>query len=67
LIDDAILHGAQKLYLGRTAVEMKTTVGAEASRLSCYLKFSSRIINALFQAASSGLGPKEWTPRSPFK
>jgi len=67
LIDDAILHGAQKLYLGRTAVEMKTTVGAEASRLSCYLKFSSRIINALFQAASAGLGPKEWTPRSPFK
>ncbi|MFM7079560.1 MAG: hypothetical protein ACKOYC_07185 [Bacteroidota bacterium] len=67
LIEDAISHRAQKLYLGRTAIEMKTTVGAEANRLSCYLKFSSRIVNTLFKTALSGLGPKEWIPRSPFK
>lgn len=67
LVSDAIRHKTKRLFLGRTALEIKSTVGAMPHRLSCYLRFSGRIMNTVVKTAVSGLGPKEWIPRSPFR
>lgn len=67
LIRDSISGNARKLFLGRTALEIKSTVGAVPYRLSCYLRFSGRILNSVVKNTVGALGPKEWIPRSPFK
>lgn len=66
-INDAISCGSEKLFFGRTALEIKSTTGARPHHLSCYFRFANRVLNTLAKPLVSSTGPKDWIPRDPFK
>jgi hypothetical protein len=66
-IADAIDSGAERLFLGRTAIEMKSTVGANPYELNCYFRFSGRMLNTILKPVISKTGPGSWIPRDPFR
>ena len=55
------------LQLGRTAAEIKSTVGAKPQALFGYIKPQNHISKAVLKPFISFLQPSEWTPRNPFK
>ncbi|MBA3680528.1 MAG: hypothetical protein H0W73_05110 [Bacteroidetes bacterium] len=67
MIDEAIKHKRSKVNLGRTAAEIKTTVGAKAENLICYIKPQNTISKLIQKPFISFLQPAEWIPRNPFK
>ncbi len=66
-IRNGIGLGYQKIYLGRTAAEMKSTVGAVAHNLVCYLKYRNRIIGKVARPFTEYLNPLIGVIRNPFK
>jgi hypothetical protein len=56
-----------KLTLGRTASEIKSTVGAEAYQLICYVRHRNPISNQLIKPFIDSIKTTEWIPRNPFK
>jgi hypothetical protein len=56
-----------QLYLGRTASEIKSTVGAEAHELKCYIRHRNPLSNRIIKPFVDYLKPSLWIPRSPFK
>ena len=66
-IDEAIQNQRHSVNLGRTAAEIKTTVGAKAEELMCYIKPQNTISKIIQKPFISFLQPAEWTPRNPFK
>lgn len=66
-INEAIKNGKTKVNLGRTAAEIKTTVGAKAVDLICYTKPQNTISKIILKPFINFLQPGEWTPRNPFK
>lgn len=66
-INAAIENKKEKVNLGRTAAEIKTTVGAKAENLICYTKPQNTISKLILKPFISFLQPGEWTPRNPFK
>jgi len=67
MIDEAIKNKRTKVNLGRTAAEIKTTVGAKAENLICYIKPQNTISKLIQKPFISFLQPAEWIPRNPFK
>lgn len=67
MIGEGIRHQCKKVNLGRTAAEIKTTVGAKAENLICYIKPQNTISRIIQKPFISFLQPAEWTPRNPFK
>lgn len=67
MINEAIRHKRKRVNLGRTAAEIKTTVGAKAENLICYIKPQNTISKLIQKPFISFLQPGEWTPRNPFK
>lgn len=67
MINEGIKHKRTKVNLGRTAAEIKTTVGAKAEDLICYIKPQNTISKLIQKPFISFLQPAEWTPRNPFK
>jgi hypothetical protein len=67
LIEEAILHKRRRVNLGRTAAEIKTTVGAQPVDLICYIKPQNAISRMLQRPFITFLQPAEWTPRNPFR
>jgi len=67
IISEAILELRSKVNLGRTAAEIKTTVGAKATDLACYLKPQNTISKIIQKPFIALLQPAEWVPRNPFK
>ncbi len=55
------------LQLGRTASEIKSTVGAKAEPLVCYVKPQNTVSKMILSPFISFLQPSEWIPRNPFK
>jgi hypothetical protein len=66
-IADGIKSNYQEVFLGRTAAEMKSTVGAVAHDLVCYIRHPNVLSNQVIRPFVSYLQPSPWTPRSPFK
>lgn len=66
-IEEAIANRCHSVNLGRTAAEIKTTVGAKAEELMCYIKPQNTISKIIQKPFISFLQPAEWTPRNPFK
>lgn len=66
-IEVAIATGKSKVNLGRTAAEIKTTVGAKAHELTCYLQPQNTVSKFIAKPFIKFLEPKEWIPRNPFK
>lgn len=67
IINEAVLNKRTKVNLGRTAAEIKTTVGAKAEDLVCYLKPQNTISRIIKKPFIAMLQPAEWIPRNPFK
>lgn len=66
-IEQAIVMKKAKINLGRTASEIKTTVGAKPYELLCYIKPQNTISKLILKPFMQFLQPTEWVPRNPFK
>jgi len=66
-IEQAILVKKSRINLGRTASEIKTTVGAKAHDLMCYIKPQNTVSKLIMKPFMQFLQPSEWVPRNPFK
>lgn len=68
MVEEAIDKQAHQLIMSRTAMEIKSSVGAEAVPMYLYLKLSSRFLNRIFPKALDYFKPESnWQARSPFK
>jgi len=68
LVDDAIRLKSNNLIMSRTALEIKSSVGAEAHSMVLYLKATNSLLNLGAAKALNYFKPsEEWVPRSPFK
>ncbi len=63
----AIEAGASVLSFGRTAIEMKSNVGAVPEQLNVYLKLNNRVLNHISGPFLPQGPAKEWIQRDPFK
>jgi predicted N-acyltransferase len=66
-IHEAIKNKAEELVFGRTAMEIKSTVGAVAYPLYSYLKFSNNFLNRIIKPFIPSGKNTNWVPRNPFK
>ncbi len=66
-VKDAIDNNRPQLFLGRTASEIKSNVGAEAYQLSCYVRHRNPLSNHIIKPFIDSIKPTEWIPRNPFK
>jgi hypothetical protein len=66
-LKESLDSGARKLFLGRTASEIKSTIGAEAHELICYIRHRNPLSNRIIRPFIDYLKPSEWVPRNPFK
>ena len=57
----------RKLILGRTAMEMKSNIGAEPFEMYCYIRHAKPLFNRAFKPVFNYIRQTEWTKRSPFK
>ena len=56
------------IVFARTALEIKSSVGAVAHEMYCYMKHRNTLSNKFLQPLLNYLRPQEeWVPRSPFK
>lgn len=63
----AIERRAEHIHFGRTATEIKTTIGAEPRPLQAYLKMHNPLVNASLPYFLSRIKPAEYAVRNPFK
>lgn len=66
-IEQAILVNKSRINLGRTASEIKTTVGAKPHELLCYIKPQNTVSKLIMKPFMQFLQPTDWIPRNPFK
>lgn len=66
-VEQSIMFRKKRLNLGRTAGEIKSTIGAYAQELTCYIKPQNTVSRMVLKPFISFLQPGEWVPRNPFK
>lgn len=62
-----IASGAKEVVMGRTALDIKSSVGAMPERLSCVVKFRNPILNLLAKAAARFSHPVHPQLKRPWK
>jgi hypothetical protein len=70
LYDDvkmAIDRKVKVLYFGRTALEIKSTLGAEPLDMFLFIKHNNSITNSILGTVMANLKQAEWIQRRPFK
>jgi len=68
MVKESIEKQVGFLHFARTALEIKSSVGAEAFPLRCFVRHRNGWLNRLVPLFLGALNPKtEWIPRSPFK
>ncbi|MBL0259545.1 MAG: N-acetyltransferase [Saprospiraceae bacterium] len=68
LIQEAIRLKLNSIDFARTALEIKSSVGAQSEQLYCYISHHSKIYNHFIPMLLQCLQPEnEWVERSPFK
>ncbi len=68
IIDMAIYHQMESINFARTALEIKSSVGAVPCDLNIYLRHRNRLSGSVLKFVFEKLTPEEeWQPRSPFK
>lgn len=71
ILNDYVRLGIEKqvssINLGRTASEIKTTIGANPLELSCYIKYKNPFLNSLIKPFFKRIKVKEFRQHSPFK
>lgn len=63
----AIEQRKQQIHFGRTATEIKTTIGAIPTPLQAYLKMNNSIMNVALPYFLKRIKPAEYIIRNPFK
>jgi len=64
----AISHRFKRIIFGRTALEIKSTIGAEPVEIFGLIKHNNSLLNQFMGKIFSSLNPKtEWVQRKPFK
>ena len=63
----AIENKCFKLFFGRTATEIKSTVGAVPVKLNCYLKLNNGLANLMVKPFMPTNDKSDYIARSPFK
>ncbi len=66
-ISVAISLGLKGINFGRTASEIKSTIGARPQDLICYIQPQNTLSKILVKPFIDYLTPKDWIPRNPFK
>lgn len=68
IVRHAFECGCKTIVFGRTALEIKSSVGAVSNDLYCYLRHQNSLINNFTGTILEYLKPvEEWLPRHPFK
>lgn len=68
MVKMGIYHQVKRIFLARTALEIKSSVGAKPHDLYFYMKHDNKILNPFVKRAFDVFNPKEeWTQRQPFK
>jgi hypothetical protein len=68
LVKEAILAGSEELIFSRTALEIKSSVGAEPETLHCWMRARYALANPLVPIVAKFIAPlPEWEARHPFK
>jgi predicted N-acyltransferase len=68
IVKIGIAAGCERIVFARTALEIKSSVGATAHQLWCYLRHQNSIANKFAGTLLDYLKPvEEWLPRHPFK
>lgn len=66
-IEQGITHEKKHIHFGRTASEIKTSVGAKPKKAFSLLKHNSKIPNLAIKPLTSYLKPEPFEVRRPFK
>jgi hypothetical protein len=67
MIQEAFLREVKKVCFGRTAQELKSTLGALPYSTTSSLKINNRLFNLLTPLFLNRMVPEKWVQRSPFK
>lgn len=68
MVEQAINLRCEQICFARTALEIKSSVGAVAQKTYIYLKHTNPLLNFILPTAVRFGEPKEtWTPRHPFR
>lgn len=68
MISLSINVGVDRIIFGRTAMEIKSSVGAEPQYMQFYLQYQNALINACVPLVYNMLEPEvEWVQRNPFR
>lgn len=68
MVKFGILEKFSRIIFGRTALEIKSTIGAEPVEIFGLIKHNNFIINPFMERIFPSLSPKtEWVQRKPFK
>ena len=68
IVRNALESGCHAVVFARTALEIKSSVGAEPCDLKCYLRHQNQLLNKFTGTILDYLKPvEEWQPRHPFK
>lgn len=67
VVDISILAKKEKIHFGRTAPEVKTTIGATVHPMFGYLKHRNPFINYIMGFFTKRLKPRQYVLRNPFK
>ncbi len=67
ILDDAIKEGASSVDLARTAMEIKSTMGAEPVSYRLMVKHLNGLTNSIVKRFIVNIKVKEWEQRRPFK
>ena len=67
LVAFAIEKGLSKIHFGRTAEELKSTLGALPIDMKLYIRHRNKLSNQLLKPIISSINPSEFELRNPFK
>ena len=68
MIEEGILSKAPIINFSRTALEIKSSVGATPFNYNSFVKHRNPVLNWVLPIITNNFGPKEeWVPRNPFK
>jgi hypothetical protein len=68
MVDFSISHHFKRIIFGRTALEIKSTIGAEPVKIFGLIRHKNLLANQFMDRMFTSLNPKkEWIQRKPFK
>lgn len=68
MIEFGVSNQSKRIVFGRTALEIKSTIGAEPVEIFGLIKHNNKAINPFMEKIFTSLNPKvDWIQRKPFK